>query len=237
MGRVTARQLHLKVGDDVALEGSAGRGSYRVVGLAVVPGLAAISGVGEGGVATADGLLRLEAEPDRALAVLVRPGAPANTSERLSTSILGQPAGLEDPPASIVNFRRVRGIPGVLATVLAALVVLTMVHALIVSIQRRRRDLAVLRALGADGRWIERAVHWQVSVLIAASLILGVPLGLIAGAGVFRAFANRIGALPDPAIPIAAWPHGSAFGWPTSRRSCPPAAPASCPPAQLLRDE
>jgi hypothetical protein len=202
LGRVTARQLHLKCGDNVALEGSAGRGSYRVVGLAIVPGLAAISGVGEGGVATAEGLLRLEQAPDQAIAVLVRPGAPPHTSERIATKVIGQPAGVEDPPASIVNVRRVRGIPGVLAAVLAALVVLTMVHALIVSIQRRRRDLAVLRALGADGRWIERAVHWQASVLIVAPLLLGVPVGLIAGAGVFRAFANRIGALPDPAVPI-----------------------------------
>jgi len=203
MGRVTAHQLHLQIGDNVTLEGSAASGSYRVVGLAVVPGLAANPGAGQGAVATADGLARLESKPDRALAVLVRPGAPANTTERLTNDILGQPAGLEDPPAAIVNFRRVRGIPGVLAIILAALVVLTMVHALIVSIQRRRRDLAVLRALGADGRWIERAVHWQASVLIAAPLILGVPIGLIAGAGVFRAFANRIGALPDPAVPIA----------------------------------
>ncbi len=239
MGRVTARQLHLKLGDTVTFEGSAGRGSYRVVGLAVVPGLAAISGVGEGGVVTADGLARLEAAPDRALAVLVRPGAPANTGERLATSIVGQPAGLEDPPPAIVNFRRVRGIPGVLAIVLAALVVLTMVHALIVSIQRRRRDLAVLRALGADGRWIERALHWQASVLIAAPLILGVPIGLIAGAGVFRAFANRIGALPDPVVPVALVAAVMAgFLAVANLAALLPARRARLlPAAQLLRDE
>ena len=131
MGRVTARKLHLKLGDELALEGSAGRGSYRVVGLAVVPGLNDISGVGDGGVATAEGLMRLEASPTAPVAVLVRPGAPAGTCERLTSTVLGQPAGLEDPPPSIVNFRRIRGIPGVLAAVLAALVVLTMIHALI----------------------------------------------------------------------------------------------------------
>ena len=239
MGRVTARQLHLKLGDELALEGSAGRGSYRVVGLAIVPGLNDISGVGEGGVATAEGLERLEAEPDRALAVLVRAGAPSDTRERLTTGILGQPAGLEDPPSSIVNFRRVRGIPGVLAAVLAALVVLTMIHALIVSIQRRRRDLAVLRALGADGRWIERAVHWQASVLIAAPLVLGVPLGVIAGATVFRAFADQIGALPDPAIPIAlvAAVVVGALAVANLAALLPARRARLLPAAQLLRDE
>ena len=76
------------------------------------------------------------------------------------------------------------------------------VHALIVSVQSRRRDLAVLRALGADRRWIGRTVHWQATVLAATPIVIGVPLGLIAGAVVFRAFVNRIGALPEPAVPI-----------------------------------
>ena len=45
-------------------------------------------------------------------------------------------------------------------------------------------------------------MHWQASVLTAAPLVLGVPLGLIGGAVVFRAFANSIGALPEPATPL-----------------------------------
>ena len=97
MGRVTARQLHLKVGDDVALEGSAGRSKLPRRRPGRGPGARGQPRRRGRRVATAEGLLRLEAEPDRALAVLVRPGAPANTSERLSTSILGQPAGPGGP--------------------------------------------------------------------------------------------------------------------------------------------
>jgi len=69
---------------------------------------------------------------------------------------------------------------------------------LIVSIGGRRRDLAVLRAVGADGPWIGRAVHWQATTLVAAPIVLGVPLGIVLGGLVFRAFADGIGALPDP---------------------------------------
>ena len=87
---------------------------------------------------------------------------------------------------------------------LGTLALLTLVHALLVSVQSRRRDLAVLRALGANPSWIGRAVHWQASVLTAAPLVLGVPLGLIGGAVVFRAFANSIGAVPEPATPLVA---------------------------------
>ncbi len=201
-GRVTARQLDLHLGDELPLVGAGGRGTYRVVGLAVVPTLGGIDGVGQGGVVTAEGLLRLEPNPSTNMAAIVlRSGAPPKASQRLAKRVGDQP-GVEDPPASIVNVARVRRIPGVLAALLAALAVLTMIHALIVSIQSRRRDLGVLRALGADRRWIARAVHWQATVLTTVPLVVGVPLGLIAGSVVFRAFANRIGALPDPAVPI-----------------------------------
>ena len=47
-------------------------------------------------------------------------------------------------------------------------------------------------------------MHWQATVLTATPLLLGVPLGLIGGAVVFRAFANSIGAVPEPATPLLA---------------------------------
>jgi hypothetical protein len=90
LGRVTADELDLGVGDELALTGSGGEVVYRVVGLAVVPGLAGYEGLG------------------------------------------------------------------------------------------------------------------QATVLTAAPLLMGVPLGLIGGAVVFRAFADSIGALPEPTLPILA---------------------------------
>ena len=39
-------------------------------------------------------------------------------------------------------------------------------------------------------------------MLTTTPLLIGAPLGLVAGAAVFRAFANRIGAFPDPAFPF-----------------------------------
>jgi putative ABC transport system permease protein len=58
-----------------------------------------------------------------------------------------------------------------------------------------------LRAIGADRRWVSRTVHWQATVLTAIPLIVGVPLGILAGSAVFRAFVSRIGALPSPVVP------------------------------------
>ena len=46
-------------------------------------------------------------------------------------------------------------------------------------------------------------MHWQTSILTVMPLVVGVPLGFAAGAAVFRAFTNHIGAFPEPAIPFA----------------------------------
>jgi putative ABC transport system permease protein len=202
LGRVAARQLHLSVGDDVTLAGSDGRGSYRVVGLAVVPTIGGNDGVGQGGVVTAEGFSRLDQDPDTTMAAIVLRDDAAPDADRRVAGLVGVQPGNQDMPSSIINIARVRRIPGILAVILAVLATLTMVHALIVSIQRRRRDLAVLRALGADRRWIGRAVRWQATVLTALPLVVGVPLGVIAGSAMFRAFADRIGALSDPTVPV-----------------------------------
>lgn len=46
---------------------------------------------------------------------------------------------------------RIRSIPFLLAGLVALLAVLTVVHVMLTSVRNRRRDVAVLRALGADG--------------------------------------------------------------------------------------
>jgi putative ABC transport system permease protein len=66
---------------------------------------------------------------------------------------------------------------------------------------RPSRDLALLRSLGADRRWITRAVHWQASSFSLVPVALGVPLGMIAGRLVFRVFADSLGAVPSASLP------------------------------------
>jgi ABC-type lipoprotein release transport system permease subunit len=202
LGRLTAHDLHLDRGDRLTLTGPAGAHDYHIVGLAVVPTLADIDGVGAGAVATAEGLRLVQPTPDSTVAAFnLRAGVSVDVAQHIASS-LGDIAGPENIPASIVNIARLRRIPGVLAVLLGALAVLTLVHTLITSIARRRRDLAVLRALGADGRWITSAIHWQATALTVGPLVVGLPVGVLLGATVFRAFVDHIGAVPDPAMPL-----------------------------------
>ena len=202
IGAVTARDLHVHVGDELALAGSAARRNVRIVGTAVLPTVAGNDGVGTGVLMTQPGAIALEPHPDTALAAItLTPDAPKGAARAIAKG-LGQTAGQESTPGVIINVARVRNIPAVLAVLLALLALLTIVHALIVSIHGRRHDVAVLRALGADRRWVARTVHWQATVLTVLPLIVGIPIGVVAGSFVFRAFVARIGAIPDPAIPI-----------------------------------
>ena len=202
LGRADARRLGVDVGDQMVVVGAGGPVTFQIVGLAVIPSVEGGDGIGEGGVVTLDGLRRLE--PEAALgvaAVRLRPGATGAT-KRIG-ELLGMPVGLPDKPSTVLHLERVRSTPFIVAGSLAALALLSMSHQLITSAGRRRRDLAVLRALGADRRWVTRLLHWQVTFLVGAVAALAIPLGLIAGRLVYHAYIERIGARGDLSIPYA----------------------------------
>jgi ABC-type lipoprotein release transport system permease subunit len=205
-GRVTARLLGVGIGDTIELAGDAGTRSYLVVGNVVVPGVAGNDGVGNGAVVTEAGLgaVQRDATEGSLAAIKLRPDASPDAGERIGT-MMDTEVDLKDTwskPSSISNVGRVRGIPSVLAVLLAVLVMLTMAHAVIMSLRGRRHEMAVLRVFGADRRWVAGAVHWQASTITALPLLIGIPLGLVVGALVFRAFVDRIGAVPDPVLPV-----------------------------------
>ena len=196
LGRLIAHTLGAGVGTDLTLETEDSSRRFRVTGLAVVPGVEGLDGVGQDAIVTIGGLTRLNpsAVPSAAV-VRLRAGAPADTAERLGF------AGGNSTPAVITNVARIRSIPFLLALLVGALAVLTVVHVMVTSVHNRRRDLAVLRSLGADGRWITRAVHWQATAFSLVPLAIGTPLGLVVGRQVFEAFADTVGTVPEASFP------------------------------------
>ena len=61
---------------------------------------------------------------------------------------------------------------------LAALAVGTLTHVLLTGVRRRRRDLAVLKALGLTRAQLQGAVAWEATALAAAALLVGDPAGI-----------------------------------------------------------
>jgi putative ABC transport system permease protein len=203
VGRVVARRLGVGLGDDLVVVGPAGARTLRITGLAVLPGVEGGDGVGEGGLVTFDGLRRLDpSAAPTGVGIRLRPGASRDAAaQRMSTST-GMTVGGFDRPGVIVSVARARSIPYLVAAVLGVLVLLNLAHHLILSTRRRRRDLAVLRALGADRRWVTGVVHWQASLFTVVVLALGAPIGIAAGRVVYRTFVARIGAVDTVTLPF-----------------------------------
>ncbi len=203
LGRVSATELHVDVGDEIRLRGEQGAADLHVVGLAIVPGVGGNDGVGLDSVVTADAFRRVNGPSSTNIAA-VRRSARRRGPRAASPRGFGGSAGQEDLPSAISNVERVRRVPAALAALLGVLVLLTLLHALFMSIRSRRVDVAILKGLGANRRWISRVVHSQATLLVAVPIVIGLPLGLLAGTRVYRSFVNRIGALPDPTVPMAA---------------------------------
>ena len=110
--------------------------------------------------------------------------------------------GEDDVPGAVENLGRVRTIPYLLAALLGALAVLTVAHVMLTSMTNRRRDIAIVRCLGADRGWITRAVHWQATSFIVLPLVVGTPIGLIVGQLAFRSFADSVGAVNGASRPF-----------------------------------
>jgi putative ABC transport system permease protein len=207
LGRLSANRLGRHIGAAIHLRGEQGTRTFHVVGIGIVPGIAGVDGVGTGGVLTPAGFARVnEASETSAAAVTLRARVTPALARHLASRIGSETpvAGGESVPPTISNIRRVRNVPVALAILLGVLALITMLHALYTSIRSRRLDVAVMKSLGANRRWITRLVHSQATLLTVVPLVIGIPLGVLGGARVFHTFVDRIGALPDPTIPTVA---------------------------------
>jgi ABC-type antimicrobial peptide transport system permease subunit len=104
------------------------------------------------------------------------------------------------PPPEVRDLSGVSGLPLILAFVLMVLASGIIAHTLLTSVRRRRRELAMLKTLGFVTRQVRATVAWQATALAGAGLIVGVPLGLLAGRWAWILFAGQVAIVPAPVI-------------------------------------
>jgi FtsX-like permease family len=73
-----------------------------------------------------------------------------------------------------------------------------------VMVRRQRGQLAVLQALGFRRRQLSATVSWFVTALLVPALVIGVPLGIVAGRWGWRVFAANLGVPSIPVVPLVA---------------------------------
>ena len=202
LGTRTLRSLDLDVGDTVPVAPLAGGGGdpvpMQVVGRTVFPVFGQIGRLGDGLFVSRDGWERITGAP---LAPASADDLIADLGDRIDNPVYAITQG---KPTDIVNFGRVEATPYVLGAILAALSAATLAHLLFSAVRRRRRELAILKTLGFVRGQVRATVAWQATTLVAVALVIGVPLGIVAGRWAWTTFADGLGVVAVPRVPAAA---------------------------------
>jgi hypothetical protein len=216
VGETTLRRAGGRVGGTLDLQFGETVRRVRVVGQAVLPdferGGFTATDLGEGIVLSTDLVGPSRLPPGSTynfFLVRYRKGAdPAAVRTSIERALA--PVGCVPPncnffvdrrPKEVNAYRRIRGTPLLLAAVLALLATASLAHALVCSVRRRRRDLAVLKTLGFARRQVSAAVAWQATCFAVVTLAIGIPVGLAAGRWSWSVFAGQLGVGRDAAIP------------------------------------
>jgi len=205
LGSKTIGDLGVSIGDRVTIRpGALPERSVMVVGTAVLPAVGSFvsdrTGLGQGAFVLTDD----EPTPDTAsfVAVNVRDGVdPAAFLERLAPALpgwdaTGAPPLTYDRPirsAEIVNVSELRSAPLLLGGVLGLGLLVGLALSIMVSVRDRWHELAILRALGFGDRELRASVRWQACAMMAAGLVVGVPVGMVVGRLAWSAFAEQLG--------------------------------------------
>ena len=106
--------------------------------------------------------------------------------------------------AAIVDAAQMGGQPLALALALAAGALLSLAVALLASVRQRRRQLALLKALGLTRRQVRGVIAWQPSTILVVAAAVGVPLGGGGGPLGMASFAASLGVVPVTVVPVLA---------------------------------
>lgn len=219
LGVTTLHQLGAHVGsvERVTLQlptGGSRTVPFRVVGTASFPSDAGSGGLGTGSAFTMAGYVNAVCPPGRDMkkcqesfaasqnfVVLARAKSGPQGRAAIAHYVAQDRATRPTTPTSLVNFGEAVNFPLILGCVLAVFGAATLLHLLVVSVVRRRREMGLLKALGFVNRQVGAAVLWQATTVALAGIVVGVPLGIVVGRVVWNAFATNLGAVPVAAVP------------------------------------
>ena len=230
LGTVTLRQLGKKVGDRVRI----GIGPYTrtvvITGTVTLPsfgvGAADHPSLGHGAMVPEATLLaamgQAAGHPAESESLPVLPSAlvidlaPGTTgtqraalvSRIVSATLDGSPGGTYElrhaRASAIVNTEQMGGQPLTLALGLAAAAVLSLALTVFSLVRRRRRELALLKALGMTRSQVRAVIAWQTTLTLLIAVAVGGALGIAGGRLAWHAFAGSLGVAPIVEVPVAA---------------------------------
>ena len=223
VGSATLDQLGIELGDTISVTVSAfdfgGSSSttqtpnLTVVGSAVAPAIG-LQGADtpklDVGILAGRQALRLPDEVSSSVIVLFDLAEGVDAGDLVGRFPQGLPVQRNTPtewftsaaPAEVSQAEAARTVVWLGVGLLAAAIVGTVIHTLLVTVRQRRREYAVLRALGFTRSQVRTAVLSQSGVIISLALATALPVGIAGGRWLWTAFARGLGIVVDPAVPL-----------------------------------
>jgi ABC-type lipoprotein release transport system permease subunit len=137
-----------------------------------------------------------------AFLVRVAPGRQGKAAMAALSRTYASQVYFPQPPTNLVNFGEAVNFPLILGLIVVLFGVATLVHMLLSSLNRRRREMALLKSLGFVRRQIALSVSWQTTTVAVIGILLGIPLGIALGRVVWSAFASNLGVPAPPVVTV-----------------------------------
>jgi hypothetical protein len=207
LGATTMQTLGKRIGDTVEVSGVGEPQRLRVVGRVIVnqgdPG--AVVAPGKGAVLHVDVWRRISPSgmPIVPSSFFVRLDPAADRHQAVQRLQRDFPNTVVFPikQPDLTDLERVGYLPGLLAGLVALLALGTVTHALVTSVRRRRRDLAMLKTLGFTRGQVSQTVAWQATTFALVAALAGLPVGIAAGRWAWRLVAGQLGVVSGPMVP------------------------------------
>ncbi len=205
IGTKSLRAVGRSVGDVVEVEAGDRVARVTIVGRGVIPSIGESDegGLGEGAFLTSEGLRRLVPEAATNL-FPVRYAAGVGAGSDVLSEFADFGVQTAEPPSGVADLARIDDLPGILSGLLVMVAAATLSHTLITTVRQRRRDLAILKTLGFERRQVWTTVAWQATALVLVALVLAVPIGIAGGRWLWTLFADDLGIVPAPVVPVVA---------------------------------
>jgi ABC-type lipoprotein release transport system permease subunit len=225
LGSKTMQQLNVRIGSTVRVNFASSAGTlgqsrrFTVVGTTVLPpDFNPRGGLGTGAIFSLAGFTGHACPPgpqgepclvsdvianNGAFLVRAAPGPEGKAAiAALSRAFPGQ-VNLPLPPTNLVNFGEAVNFPLIVGLVVVLFGIGTLLHLLLTSLSRRRRETGLLKSLGMLRRQIAYCVSWQTTTIALIAIVIGVPLGIATGRIIWSAFADNLGVDTQPVVTAA----------------------------------
>ena len=160
-----------------------------------------ITGTGPAAFVTSDALAdTLQAErSDEGFLIRWTDGTDRRAAEERLASRFAE---VEHPgrQGQVGNLEQVRGYPTALGVFFALLGIGSLAHLCATAVRRRRRDLAIVKALGFTRSQVRAVLTWQATTVTFVGLLVGVPAGLFVGRLSWASVTQAVRIINEPVV-------------------------------------